>query len=55
VNIHKVCVDEGLSFISESSGEILLISYQQRAREAQSPARCAQVGEILELISQGLS
>jgi hypothetical protein len=30
VNVCKVCVDEVLSFISESSGEILLSSYQQK-------------------------
>jgi hypothetical protein len=28
MNICKVCIDEGLSFISESSGEISLFSYQ---------------------------
>jgi hypothetical protein len=32
VNVRKVCVDEGLSFISESSGEIPLFSYQLKCR-----------------------
>ena len=27
VNVHKVCIDEVLSFISESLGEIFLFSY----------------------------
>jgi hypothetical protein len=44
VNVHKVCIDEVLSFISESSGEISLFSYQQKCRRAQSCARCVQVG-----------
>jgi hypothetical protein len=48
VNVCKVCIDEGLSFISESLGEISLFSYQHRsAGEAQSRERCAQASESL--------
>jgi len=32
VNVHKVCIDEGLSFISESSGRIPLFSFRQKCR-----------------------
>jgi hypothetical protein len=47
VNIRKVCGYEVLSFISERSGEILLFSYQQKCRRAQSYARCVQDGGSL--------
>jgi hypothetical protein len=48
VNVHKVCIDEVLSFISERSGEIPLFSYQPKCKVSSEPCKVCRLGEVLD-------
>jgi hypothetical protein len=52
VDICKVCIDEGLSFISENSGEITLFSFQLKCRGSTEVAQgVRRLVEALEFIN----